>query len=200
MTLINIVTIACLILMIIGLLSVAFNLITKKREDKITYVRSFKKGKGVLIYIYAIPLFWVGLVYAGQSTLNGFFSAIRRIVDLIVLKYDISPVQALVEANQLYAFTMYLCFILVGLNAIGLKEDIKEKLDILDTVNKLGLKNEFICTQTLKDIYECLPKKSYNLISKGVYNLSKNLNIKTNSTLLKLDALLFLVINSSYKL
>ena len=118
MTLINIVTIACLILMIIGLLSVAVNLITKKREDKITYVRSFKKGKGVLIYIYAIPLFWVGLVYAGQSTLNGFFSAIRRIVDLIVLKYDISPVQALVEANQLYAFTMYLCFILVGLNAI----------------------------------------------------------------------------------
>ena len=118
MTLINIITTACLFLMIIGLLSVAINLITKKREDKITYVRSFKKGKGVLIYIYAIPLFWVGLVYAGQSTLNAFFSAIRRIVDLIVLKYDISPVQALVEANQLYAFTMYLCFILVGLNAI----------------------------------------------------------------------------------
>ena len=75
---------------------------------------------------------------------------------------------------------------LVGLNAIGLKEDIKEKLDILDTVNKLGLKNEFICTQTLKDIYECLPKKSYNLISKGVYNLSKNLNISNNQEIFSL--------------
>ena len=75
---------------------------------------------------------------------------------------------------------------LVGLNAIGLNEDLKEKLDVLDTVNKLSLRNEFICTQTLKEIYECTPKPSYRLISKGVYNLSKNLNVSNNQEIFSL--------------
>ena len=65
-------------------------------------------------------------------------------------------------------------------------EDLKEKLDVLDTVNKLSLKNEFICTQTLKEIYECTPKPSYRLISKGVYNLSKNLNVSNNQEIFSL--------------
>ena len=118
MVLINIITTLCLLLMVIGVLSVVLNLILKKRADRIEYVRKFKKGKGVLIYIYAIPLLWTGIVYSGQPVFYGFFSAVRRIFDLIVLKYDFSPVQALVEANPLYEFTMYFCFILVGLNAI----------------------------------------------------------------------------------
>lgn len=115
---INIITIICLILMIVGVTTVVFNLITKKRDERITYIRTFKKGKGVLIYLYAIPLFWVGITYSGTSVLDGFFNAIRRIVDLIVLKYDFSPVQSLMEANDLYSFTIYFCFVLVGLNAI----------------------------------------------------------------------------------
>ncbi len=118
MTFINIVTIVCLALMIIGLTTVLIKLIIKKREEKITYIRSFKKGKGVLVYIYAIPLFWLGITYSGQSTLIGFFIAVRRSVDLIVLKYDISQIQALLEVNQLYAFTIYFSFVLVGLNAM----------------------------------------------------------------------------------
>lgn len=75
---------------------------------------------------------------------------------------------------------------LVGMNAIGLNEDFKEKLDILDTVNKLTLKNEFICTQSLKDLYTCLPKQNYKMTSKGVYNLSKNLNISNNQEIFSL--------------
>ncbi len=75
---------------------------------------------------------------------------------------------------------------LVGMNAIGTNEDFKEKLDVLDTVNKLSLRNEFICTQSLKDIYDCLAKQHYRLISKGVYNLSKNLNISNNQEIFSL--------------
>ena len=59
----------------------------------------------------------------------------------------------------------------------------KEKLDVLDTVNKLSLKNEFIATNALKDVYECLPKRTYQMISKGIYNLSKNLNVSNNQEL-----------------
>lgn len=75
---------------------------------------------------------------------------------------------------------------LVGLNAIAPNEDFKEKLDILDTVNKLNLKNEFICTQSLKDIYSCMPKQNYVMSSKGVYNLSKNLNVSNNQEIFSL--------------
>lgn len=75
---------------------------------------------------------------------------------------------------------------LVSLNLIHHNDDIKEKLDILDLVNKLGLKNEFICTQKLKDIYEASPKRTFQMISKGVYNLSKNLNISNNQEIYSL--------------
>ncbi len=75
---------------------------------------------------------------------------------------------------------------IVGLNAIGLKEDFKEKLDILDTINKLNLKNDFICSQSLKELYECLPKQVYKMSSRGVYNLSKNLNVSNNQEIFSL--------------
>lgn len=114
----NLITIICLILMSITLVSVITNLLGKKREDKITYIRGFKKGKGVLIYLFAIPLYWTGIVYAGETVLEGFFGAIRRTVDLVVLKYDVSPIQALMQDSQLFAITTYIAFVLVGLNAI----------------------------------------------------------------------------------
>ncbi|MCR5261190.1 MAG: hypothetical protein K6C94_05065 [Candidatus Gastranaerophilales bacterium] len=69
---------------------------------------------------------------------------------------------------------------LVSLNLVSPNDDLKEKLDILDTVNKLGLKNEFICTQKLKDIYETNQKQTFRMVSKGVYNLSRNLNVSNN--------------------
>lgn len=114
----NAISILCLGLMIVGVISVVVNLIRKSRAERITYIRSFKKGKGVLIYLFAIPLYWIGSVYAGTNHLEGFFYSVRRIVDLIVLKYDIGPVQGLFNASSIYRFTLYFCFILVFLNAI----------------------------------------------------------------------------------
>ncbi|MGN0004580.1 MAG: hypothetical protein ACI37Z_01185, partial [Candidatus Gastranaerophilaceae bacterium] len=75
---------------------------------------------------------------------------------------------------------------LVSMNSIGQTEDFREKLDILDTINKLTLRNEFICTQALKDIYDTIPKHQYSLVSKGVYNLSKNLNISNHQEIFSL--------------
>lgn len=75
---------------------------------------------------------------------------------------------------------------LVGLNTMTVSDDLRDKLSILDTVNKLSLKNEFICTQSLRDAYECNPKQTYKLASKGVYNLSKNLNVSNNQEIFSL--------------
>lgn len=118
MVLESVVSILCLVIMAIGLCSVVVSLATKNRADKITYIRGFKKGKGVLIYVVAIPLLWVGHTYGGATVIDGFFGAVRRVVELVVLKYDVSPVQALFDQSPLYATTLYICFVLIALNAV----------------------------------------------------------------------------------
>ncbi len=101
-----------------GLLSVTAGLAVKKRADRITYIRNFKKGKGALIYFVAIPMYWLAYSYSGVSALNGFFTSVRKSVELVVLKYDTAPIEPLAAASPLYSFTVYFCFILVGLNAL----------------------------------------------------------------------------------
>ena len=70
-----------------------------------------------------------------------------------------------------------------------LTDDLKVKLDILDTIDKLGLRNDFICTSSLKELYDLLPKKQYEFLSKGIYNLSKNLKVTNNDEVYSLRSL-----------
>lgn len=114
----TVVTSICLLLMTVGLSSVVVNLFAKKRADRITYLRGFKKGSGVLIYLFAVPLYWIGLIYGGEDVLGGFLGAVSRIFDLVVLKCDVTPLVPLMSANTFYAIAVYTCFVLVWLNAI----------------------------------------------------------------------------------
>ena len=104
--------------MTISTLIVVSNLKKRNRADRISYIRSFKKGNGALIYLFSIPLFWIGYACTGQNIINSLFYAIRKSVELIVLKYDIAPIQNVMEANILYTIAIYICFTLVCLNAI----------------------------------------------------------------------------------
>lgn len=115
---IKLVTVSCLAILIIELIVVLVNIVLKKRPERIAFLRSFKKGKCAIIYITAIPLYCVGNMYAGQSFLNAFFGAINKIVTLVVLRYDTGSIQALMQDDPLYNFTIYFCFTLVGLNAL----------------------------------------------------------------------------------
>ncbi len=114
----TIVTVLCLACMVVGTGFVVFNLLRRDRAGRIGYVRGFKRGKGALIYLFALPLYWIGNGYTGMSFIDGLFDAIRRLVDLVVLKYDLSPVAALMRANALFAVTVYICFVLVACNAV----------------------------------------------------------------------------------
>lgn len=118
MIFINIITVACLTLMLVGLLTVLVKLIIQKRGDRIAYIRSFKKGKGALIYAFVFPLLWVGFVYGGETPLDGFFVAIGSTLELVVMKYNISGIEALMEANTLYTVAIYTSFILVLLSTV----------------------------------------------------------------------------------
>ncbi len=112
------VTVICLAILIIQSLTVIANIIFKKRADRIIFIRGFKKGKCAIIYLIAIPLYWIGHIYSGQNVINAFFGAVHRIINLVVLKYEVNTIEALMKADALYSFTIYFCFVLVGINAV----------------------------------------------------------------------------------
>ena len=114
----KIVILACLVLLFAELIFVLANLIFKKRAQRITFLRSFKKGKCAIIYLTAIPLYFVGHLYSGKPILESFFSSINKIINIVVLKYDTSTIKDLMNDDAVYAFTIYFCFILIGFNAL----------------------------------------------------------------------------------
>lgn len=115
---VNIVTLICLVLLIIETLYILGNIIFKKRKQQIAFVRSFKKGKFVAIYLTAIPLYFIGIIHGGSDPANAFFLAIHKVINLVVLKYDVSSIEGLMKVNPFYQSTIHFCFVLVCLNAI----------------------------------------------------------------------------------
>lgn len=75
---------------------------------------------------------------------------------------------------------------LVGLTKLYATDNLNSEINILDTIICLGIKNEFICTSAFKLNYDRRDKKQYKLVTKGIYNLSKNLNISNNQELYSL--------------
>ena len=117
----NVVTVFCLAFLAIEALYVLLNVICRSRAERISFVRGFKNGKCAIIYIIALPLYWIGHYYKGKgelSVLDTLFDAVKSIIDLVVLKYDRPSVAVLMADNTLYAITVYICFALVGLNAL----------------------------------------------------------------------------------
>ncbi len=118
MQVVNGISIACLALMVGGFLAVVINLIVKNRADRITYIRDFKKGRVILIYLVAFPLFLLAHISGGKPVFDGVLSSIQNTIDLVVLKYDTSALSVLMAQSILFKATIYVCYILVGLNAI----------------------------------------------------------------------------------
>lgn len=114
----QLVTVLCLAILCVGLIYVLKNFISKARPEKIAFLRSFRKGKGAIIYVTAIPLYLIGYLHAGQKFLPALFGSITESVQLIVLGYKIANIQGLMQENPLYNFTIYFTFVLVTINAV----------------------------------------------------------------------------------
>ncbi len=114
-------TILCLIFLAVLPVYVAVTLVIKarrSRQEAVAYIRGFKKGSCVLVYLPAVVLYWLGLYEAGWGIGKGFFEAIARSIGLVVLRYDMDDISKLMGTDGLYQFTMYFCFALVLLNAL----------------------------------------------------------------------------------
>ena len=114
----TVVTVTCLALLAIEALYVFLNVIFRSRAERVNFVRGFKNGKCAIVYIIALPIYWIGHSYAGKTPLDAFFDAIKSIVELVVLKYDRPSIELLMHDSFLYSVAVYICFALVGVNAL----------------------------------------------------------------------------------
>lgn len=115
----NIVTAICFALLTAEVVYVIVSFCIKDRAARIAFLRSFKKGKCAFVYISAIPLYFIGNIYADTpKIIDSFFNAVGSIINLVVLKYDHNSINALMSANIFYEITVYYLFILVAINAV----------------------------------------------------------------------------------
>lgn len=112
------ISICLAVLVIIAAIVVKGFIAAGSRKGRLNYVRNFKRGKCIVIYIAAIPLYVIGQMYAKHDFGTSFFGAIADSVDLIFLKCSLKSVQELVNASLFYTVTMYVAFALVLVNAI----------------------------------------------------------------------------------
>ena len=109
---------ACLIVLGIQLVIFVLKALLKGRAQRIAYIRNFKRGRCVIVYFTALPLYFIGYLYSGTGIIESFFSSIHRIINLIVLKYEFTAVAQLMADSSIFSFTIYVNFILVGVNAV----------------------------------------------------------------------------------
>ena len=107
----------CFALLTAEVVYVAVSLAVKSRAERIAYIRSFKKGKCIVIFISALPLYFMGYLYAGTGIVQAMMSTFGQVVNLVVLKYSLDTIDVLMQANLFYKITVYYCFILVAVNA-----------------------------------------------------------------------------------
>ena len=114
----TIVSIVCTSILILLFLFVARKIIFSNRADRIAYVKSFKKGKVFIVYLAAYPLCYIAERFSGANVGVSIFTALKDSVDLVVAKFDFST--PLFSQNKAYTVAVYVCLILVTLNAFML--------------------------------------------------------------------------------
>ena len=114
----TIISILSLILMCTTIVTFCISFFAKDRTGRIKYLRDYKKGKVFAIFALSIPLYWMGGCFDGQTVLNAFFDSLGKAVKLIVFEFNTESVAALIGANTVFASAMYLCCVMVILNAL----------------------------------------------------------------------------------
>lgn len=138
MTVSNIVAALCLVLLTANLLYIALGFFfkvekdgilfasgekgslkirKKTRAERLNYLKNFKKGKCVLIYVICIPIYVVGLYADGNNLAKSILLSFDAVKDTVFLGYDFDSLQVLMNANRLFSVVVYYCFWLIALNA-----------------------------------------------------------------------------------
>lgn len=115
---VNIVTGVCVALLTLAVVYVIVEFARKKRPERIAFLRGFKKGKCLAVFIIAIPLFCMGYYYDGGDVMGAILNAVTHTVELVVLKFGLSKVGVLMSDSSFYTAAVYYCCVLVAVNAV----------------------------------------------------------------------------------
>ena len=106
----------CLVYMLFLVASFLFKFLRADRVGKLKLVKGYAKGRFILIYICAVPLFLLALLHDNASVIEAIFGSIEESVDLVVLKLDYSTISSLAESNLYFTIVMVLLFVLCVIN------------------------------------------------------------------------------------
>jgi len=115
---VNVIISICLIFIVSIFFYILYKLFIPNYENKYIYLRDFKKGSFLLVYISIIPLYYLGIKYNGETIIKAFLLALEKSISLFALKFDNQVIVNLIEANTFYKITMYICFFIVIVNSI----------------------------------------------------------------------------------
>ncbi len=107
-----------LILLTIHLLSVLVKVFALKRQERILFVKGYKKGQFAFIFYLAVPLVILGYLYKGTPWYQSIFLSMANVVNFALLRFDFSPMQALMQSNAIYEIAVYYSFALIWFNSI----------------------------------------------------------------------------------
>ncbi len=108
----------CILALLAILVYTIVRIFRKKGAERTKAIRDFKKGQCAIVYIPAIPLYWLGFVFSGEQIFPSFFNSVNKVFSLVVLRYDTGDIEPLMNENIVYAIAVYFCFILVAANAM----------------------------------------------------------------------------------
>ncbi len=114
----NVISIIILCLLTVQLLVVLLKIFFLNRQDRILYVKGYKKGKCAYVYLMTIPLMLLGFLFDGIVWYRALFEAINSVATFAFLQFNVAPVINLINSSIIYEFTVYYSFTLICLNTI----------------------------------------------------------------------------------
>ena len=113
----DLLSLLCFISLLAVLVVLVKGFFQRKESKKIELKFSVVKNRFFFVYIPAILLFYLGLVYnANKSDVLFFLESITRSVKLIGLDFNTDKISTLMSANGYYKVTVICCFFLVIFN------------------------------------------------------------------------------------
>lgn len=88
------------------------------RKSRWKQLKNFKQGKFALIFLAAVPLYFMAHLYNGGDVISSVWSTLESVIALVVLAFDYGTLSALAQASWLYAVAVNVCFTLVVANAV----------------------------------------------------------------------------------
>lgn len=111
-------SIACILFLLTCIIVWLIKICKKTPSQRIEFIRKLKKGNCAIVYLAAIPLYIFGYLHAGKDWLETIFGSISKTMTLVVLRYDTTPIQTLLDLDPVYMFAVYFCFVVVAIHAV----------------------------------------------------------------------------------